>query len=156
SLDIKETLNDGLKEILKLTNMEAGWVFLLLEDGSALKVAAHAGVEDSFIQKIDFLKPGEGLAGKVAISEEAIIEEDISGDHRISRGAVFEEGFKAFASIPLRSKTRTLGVMNITSRLAHPFTTDEVELLYSIGNQMGTAIENSQLYGQLKKTVGRN
>ena len=153
SLDIKETLNDGLKEILKLTNMEAGWVFLLLEDGSALKVAAHAGVEGSFIQKIDFLKPGEGLAGKVAISEEAIIEEDISGDHRISRGAVFEEGFKAFASIPLRSKTRTLGVMNITSRSTHPFTTDEVELLYSIGNQMGTAIENSQLYGQLKKQL---
>ncbi|MDP2681815.1 MAG: ATP-binding protein [Deltaproteobacteria bacterium] len=153
SLDLKETLNDGLKEILKLTNMEAGWIFLLSEDGSALKVSAHAGVEDSFIQKIDFLKPGEGLAGKVALSGEAIIEEDISGDHRISRGAVFEEGFKAFASIPLRSKTRTLGVMNITSRMAHPFTTDEVELFYSIGNQMGTAVENSQLYGQLKKQL---
>lgn len=153
SLDLKETLNDGLKEILKLTNMDAGWIFLLLEDGSALKVAAHAGVEDSFIQKIDFLKPGEGLAGKVALSEEAIIEEDISGDHRISRGAVFEEGFKAFASIPLRSKTRTRGVMNITSRMAHLFTTDEVELFYSIGNQMGTAVENSQLYGQLKKQL---
>ena len=153
SLDLKETLNDGLKEILKLTNMEAGWIFLLSEDGSALKVSAHAGVEDSFIQKIDFLKPGEGLAGKVALSEEAIIEEDICDDPRISRDVVFEEGFKAFASIPLRSKTRILGAINITSRMAHPFTTDEVELFYSIGNQMGTAVENSQLYGQLKKQL---
>ena len=153
SLDLKETLNDTLKEILKLTNMEAGWIFLLSEDGSALKVSAHAGVEDSFIQKIDFLKPGEGLAGKVALSEEAIIEEDICDDPRISRDVVFEEGFKAFASIPLRSKTRILGAINITSRMAHPFTTDEVELFYSIGNQMGTAVENSQLYGQLKKQL---
>ncbi len=153
SLDLKETLNDGLKEVLKLTNMEAGWIFLLSEDGSALKVAAHAGVEGSFIQKIDFLKPGEGLAGKVALSEEAIIEEDICDDPRISRDVVFEEGFKAFASIPLRSKTRILGAINITSRMAHPFTTDEVELFYSIGNQMGTAVENSHLYGQLKKQL---
>ncbi|MBI5874991.1 MAG: HAMP domain-containing protein, partial [Deltaproteobacteria bacterium] len=90
SLDLKETLMDGLKEILKLTNMEAGWIFLVSEDGSALKVAAHAGVEDSFIQKVDSLKPGEGFAGKVILSGELIIEEDISGDPRVSRGAVFE------------------------------------------------------------------
>ncbi|MBI3755503.1 MAG: GAF domain-containing protein [Deltaproteobacteria bacterium] len=153
SLDLKETLMDGLKEILKLTNMEAGWIFLVSEDGSALKVAAHAGVEDSFIQKVDSLKPGEGFAGKVILSGELIIEEDISGDPRVSRGAVFEQGFRAFASIPLRSKTRILGAINITSRLTHPFTTNEVELLYSMGNQMGTGIENSQLYEQLKKQL---
>lgn len=153
SLDLKETLMDGLKEILKLTNMEAGWVFLVSEDGSLLEVVAHAGVEDSFIQKVDLLKTGEGLAGKVVLSGELIIEEDISGDPRVSRGAVFKEGFRAFASIPLRSKTRILGAINITSRRAHPFAINEVELLYSIGSQIGTAIENSQIYEQSKRQL---
>ncbi|MBI4745357.1 MAG: GAF domain-containing protein [Deltaproteobacteria bacterium] len=153
SLDLQSTMQDALKEVLEVTGMKAGWIYLPNEDSSLFKVAAHKGVDDRFVKKIDLLEPGEGIAGKVAISGKPIMQENISGDPRISRGAVWDEGFKAFASLPLSSKETTLGVMNIASYDTHPFTPDEADLLHSIGGLIGTAIENSMLYERVKKQL---
>lgn len=153
SLDLQSTMQDALEEVLEVTGMKAGWIYLPNDDNSVFKVSAHKGVDDRFVKKIDLLEPGEGIAGKVALSGKPIMQEDISGDPRISRGAVWDEGFKAFASLPLCSKETTLGVMNIASYYTHPFTPDEAELLHSIGGLIGTAIENSMLYERVKKQL---
>lgn len=150
SLDLKNILYTALKEIIKVTGMEAGCIYLPSEDGKTFNIAAYVGIDHKLVNAIDSIKMGEGITGRVAISGESIIVEDISNDPRIARTAVFEEGFKAFASILLRSKEGAIGIMNITSRSVHPFTQDEIKLLYSIGNQIGTAIENSMLYEKVK------
>ena len=153
SLDLQSTMQDALKEVLTVTGMQAGWVYLPDNNNSFLRVVAYRGVEDSFVKKIDLLESGEGIAGKVILSGVPIMLEDVSGDSRVTRGVVWEEGFKAFASIPLRSKETLLGVMNLAARSPHPFTPDEAKLLHSTGGLIGTAIENSMLYERVKKQL---
>lgn len=153
SLDLKTILQYAIKEVLKITGMEAGWVYLPSGDKGLFSIAAYEGVDSEFVKKIDSLKPGEGLAGRVFLSGKPIITDDITGDTRVSRGEVWEEGFRAFASIPLKTRENNIGAMNITSRSVHPFTSDEIELLYSIGNQIGTAMENSMLYEKVKSQL---
>ncbi|MBI3753121.1 MAG: GAF domain-containing protein [Deltaproteobacteria bacterium] len=153
SLDLGITIHHALRVVIKLTGMEAGWVYLLSEDGGLLRITEYEGVAQGFIKKIDLLKHGEGIAGMAVISGEPIVEEDITNDPRITRGAIWEAGFKAFASIPLWSKEKTLGVLNITSHAVHPFSQDEREMLSSIGSQIGTAIENSMLYEKIKSQI---
>ncbi len=155
SLDLQSTMQDALKEVLAVTGMQAGWMYLPdnNNNNNFLTVAAYRGVDDRFVKKIDLLEPGEGIAGKVVLSGTPIMLEDISGDSRVTRGVVWDEGFKAFASIPLRSKETILGVMNLASRSPHPFTPDEAKLLHSTGGLIGTAIENSMLYERVKKQL---
>ncbi|MBI5749626.1 MAG: GAF domain-containing protein [Nitrospinae bacterium] len=153
SLDLKTILECAIKEVLKITGMEAGWVYLSSGDKGLFNITAYEGVDDKFVQSIDSLKPGEGIAGRVILSGKPIIADDITGDTRISRGEVWEEGFRAFASIPLKTREDAIGAMNITSRSVHPFTSDEIELLYSIGNEIGTAVENSMLYEKVKRQL---
>ncbi len=153
SLNLKFILQCAIREVLKITGMEAGWVYLPSGDKGSFNIAAYEGIDNEFAGKIDSLKAGEGIAGRVILSGEPIITGDISDDSRVSRGAVFDEGFRAFASIPLRTRESIIGAMNITSRSIHSFTHDEIKLLYSIGNQIGTAMENSMLYEKTKSQL---
>lgn len=153
SLGLQSTMQDALKEVLTVTGMQAGWIYLPDNNSKFLRVVAYRGVEDSFVKKIDLLEQGEGIAGKVVLSGVPIMLEDISGDSRATRGVVWDEGFKALASIPLRSKETLLGVMNLASRSPHPFMPDEAKLLHSTGGLIGTAIENSMLYEKVKKQL---
>lgn len=152
SLDLKRTLHDALKEIMHLTKMECSWIYLPSEKNDVYYVAAHEGISEENVEEVDHLKPGEGITGKVVVSGKPIFVEDLSVDDRATRRpSLLKRGFRAFASIPLRSKDQTLGAMNITSHTIHEFSKDEIELLHSIGDQVGTAIENAQLYESLKK-----
>jgi signal transduction histidine kinase len=53
--------------------------------------------------------------------------------------------------VPLKSKQRTLGTMNIACPGDRYFTEDDFRLLDSIGNHIGLAIENSVLYQDLRQ-----
>lgn len=153
SLNLKTTLHGALQEVIKVTGMEFGWIYLPARGGKVFEIAAYEGISDALANEIKFLKPGEGIAGKVATSGEPIIVDNVSVDSRATKLANLDVKFRAFASIPLRSREETLGAMNITSYAAHSFSADEVKLLRAIGDQIGTAVENSQLYGKLKEQL---
>jgi PAS domain S-box-containing protein len=57
------------------------------------------------------------------------------------------------AGIPLTSSDRVYGVITIYSRDPRRFTNDDVALLTTVGNQLGVAIENSQLMQRLQRSV---
>jgi signal transduction histidine kinase len=82
--------------------------------------------------------------------------EDISVDPRVrQKDLVSAEGLKGFISVPLRAKDRVLGVINVASREPRPFTRYDENLLYSIGDQLGVAIEQARLYERLRKARER-
>lgn len=150
SLDLREILDSVLGKTLEITDMDAAWVYILDEKDNLLKVVAHKGVSTDFVEEIDRLVIGEGIAGRVTPSGEPIVIEDISKDERLTRQVVKENGFKGFISIPIRSQEKILGAINITSKRIHESSFKEVNLLKGIGSQIGMAITNSNLYGKLK------
>ena len=56
------------------------------------------------------------------------------------------EGFRAFASVPLRSNFKTYGTLNVHSRLEREFVEEDVQLLTSMAAQIGLAVANTRLY----------
>jgi signal transduction histidine kinase len=62
-----------------------------------------------------------------------------------------EEGIGYFVCVPLKSKDRTLGIMNVAYSIEHYFTENDFKLLDSIGFHVGLAIENSVLYEEAKQ-----
>ena len=77
---------------------------------------------------------------------------DISKDQRTVRpDLISAEGLKGFVSIPLKSRDKVVGVMNIASTVAGRFGADDMSLLNSIGDYLGTAIEQAKLYSRLAR-----
>jgi len=58
-------------------------------------------------------------------------------------------GMKEACSLPLISRGRVLGSLDLGRKSDTPFTRDEVEFLAQIGNQVAIAVDNAIAYGQI-------
>jgi two-component system NarL family sensor kinase len=119
---------------------------LLNESKDALERVVCIGFSEEYQRAFRSVKVGDQLTGRVAKYQQPIFVEDISEDRRITNMVAKSEGIRSFAGIPLCSKGRLLGVMNVVSRGFHRFDPSDVELLSAIGDQIAVAIDNAQLF----------
>jgi signal transduction histidine kinase len=149
-LELKEMLDIARRKALELTGLESCVIFLVDNQRRELRIFEHQGLSQRALRELGRMKFGEGLAGRVAMSGEPIVVENVSEDPRIISNLARESGLQFMASVPLKSKGGLLGVMNLASTSRHSFKPQEVALLIAIGQQVGVAIENAKLYEQLQ------
>jgi signal transduction histidine kinase len=153
--ELDAILGIGLDNVLNIMNGTVGGIMLLDESSQMLFYRVYHGLSDKYAEEVR-LKLGEGIAGKVAQSGRAVLLEDISSEPNAAWiDLVRLEGLRAFISVPLRAKDNVLGVLNVASRVPHSFTKEDVHLLHSIGDQLGTAIEQARLHERLRKARER-
>ena len=151
SLDLERVLTNALDKTLEVMEMEAGGIYLLRQDAQVLTIAAHKGLGMQFMAEINNLKVGEGFSGRVAQTGEPLIVQDLSTDPRLTRSAVKDSGFQSLAIAPLVSRAKVLGTLYVVTRRDREFSQQDIELLISVGGQIGVAVENAQLYEQAKQ-----
>jgi len=148
--DLDAVLRVALDNVLDMMNGTIGGILLLDEQTQMLSYRVHQNLSDRYVEEMR-IKLGEGITGRVAESGKSILLEDISTDPRVARpDLVSTEGLKAFVSVPLRAKDKVLGVINVASRIPRRFTRNDEHVLYSIGDQLGVAIEQARLYERLR------
>ena len=144
--DLDAILRVALDNVLEIVNGAIGGILLLDEQTETLHYCIQRGLSAKYAEEMR-MRPGEGIAGRVAQTGEPVLLEDISKSAHVAHpDLVSAEGLKGFVSIPLKAKDRTVGVMNIASQVAGRFAADDVSLLNSIGDYLGTAIEQAKLY----------
>ena len=62
-----------------------------------------------------------------------------------------KEGVISLAMVPIVSKQRAMGFIAVGSKKLHKFTKREVRLLVAFSSQLGSALENAQLYDEVNK-----
>src|ERR1017187_752381 len=146
SLSLDTVLYSALDKTLEIMNKRIGGILLLDEAKKELKYAAYRGLSSEYVQKMHIMV-GEGIAGKVAQSGEAIFSENILVDPRaVLPQLLLSEGLRAFASVPLCSKNKVLGVINIACAESYVFSDQDIQLLNSIAAQVAMAVENAKLH----------
>jgi len=153
SLDLQEVLASALEKTLEIMEIEAGLIYLLQEEDQRLTVAVHQGFDAQFVAEIDNLQVGEGFSGRVVQSGEPLIVPALAVDPRLTRSVVKESDFNSLAVIPLLSRAKALGTMALIARGQRDFSEQDIELLTSIGDQIGVAVENAQLYEQAQQAA---
>jgi len=152
SLDTQQILNDAVDKTLEVTGLEAGGIYLLQDGASCggeegvLRVAAHRGLSAELIEGTDNLVVGEGFSGRVVQTGQPLVVGDLTTDPRLTRMVVRESGFRFVAIAPLISRAVVCGTLFVMTRGETEFTQQDIELLCSIGVQIGVAIENARLF----------
>ncbi len=153
--DLDNTLRLALDSVLEIISGAMGGILLFDEKTKTLSYRIQRGLPPKYAENRQ-IALGEGITGKVAQTGESILLEDISQDPRVARPDVVRaEGIKGFVSIPLKAKDRVVGVMNVFSHVAGRFGADDVSLLNSIGDYLGTTIEQAKLYERLARVGER-
>jgi GAF domain-containing protein/HAMP domain-containing protein len=145
SLDLDETLNRALDELLELLDLEVGEIRLLDRARNELVIRTQRGLSSAFVRQTDRQGVQEAPPGRVLLSGQSIICEDVLRDPAESWAR--QEGLRSLVICPLQAKDRQLGTLSLgTRRGPRSFSLNERELLRAVSDQVGVAIENAQLF----------
>ena len=153
SLEVRDLLTLGSDKILEVMNAQVILVFLLDEESGELVLELHHGVSDEFAAGVGRMRIGEGFNGTVVQTGEPLVIDDSTTSPLLSHQAVITEGIRSQLIVPLKSKGKAIGTLCVaryTPKRFHPY---EVELLRSIGSQIGAGLENARLYQDMKQTL---
>ena len=145
SIDLDEILNKSLDIMMEMIDVRSAGIYLLDEKTNDLIFVAHRGFSKIFLRGIKRVKLGEMITGKVAHSGEPMFIEDYPS-HPEAVPLVIEEGLKSLAIIPLRSRDKIYGTLNIAKKEISKITPFEKNLFNSIGQIISGALERTSLY----------
>lgn len=119
---------------------------LYLIDNGELVMCASNPQHPSIVGKVR-LRMNEGLTGWVARERRLLaISRETYNDPRFKRFSDLpEDNYEAFLSAPVVARNRVVGVINAQHRSAHAHTGSEMELLTTVGEQVGCLLVLSRL-----------
>jgi PAS domain S-box-containing protein len=151
TLDLDKVLLDAFDKALSLTGFEMGTIHLLNEDGETLDLKFSKAFSPALVENVKVLKYGEGVAGKaIQFKKPVIVPIDEYPSSRILP-ILKEEGVQLTVGIPLMAKEKAIGAITLSSCSFRILSQREMNLLGSIGNQIGLALENAQLFTNVEK-----
>lgn len=143
-----DTVLDSIVQALKVSvNCRACSLFLLDEASQTLEIKAAAGIKRKW-RKAARLKMGEGIAGKAAAEARPLYVPDVRLDPAF---ITFDPAVRSLLVVPMISKDRVIGALCIDDDEPDAFSPDDGRLLTIAAAQAAVAIENAQLYENLKK-----
>lgn len=156
TMELQELLDLILKISSEIVRCEGGIIRLLDLDSNILIRKASLGMPyESKI--IPDLKLGEGIAGWVAKERQPVITNDVIGDERFIHPP--ESMVKTEICTPLLIKDEVIGTISLYNKLITPispegtFDKEDLRLLIILANKAALAIDNAQLYYELKSKV---
>ena len=159
SLHLDEVLRVAAEQIKEIAGADLVLFYLRNQRGNELVLSRSLGLPDRFTGSIGVLPAAESISGTVISGgKPMLIDEGVSSDARVTREGreVFAFlGIDSLAAIPLQSKDKVLGAMDVAFSGRHKFDEREQQLLLLIGNQIGPAIENAILYREIQEQVQR-
>ncbi len=151
TLDLDRVLLDALDRASNLTGFEMGGIFLFRETDETLELKHSKGHSQAFIENVRLLKPGDGISGKAFKLKQPFLPSVDEYTSSSTLPYLREEGIKTLVGIPLLAKGKAVGVLTLSSRSFHQLDQREINLLESIGNQIGLALENARLFSNVAK-----
>src|SRR6266540_3747749 len=156
SLDLNEVLQRSLAALTHVTGHEISSLHLISADGNSLLLRGDRGLSDELRRVNVELPMGEGLIGRVALSGQARRVDDASREADLlpaARLAVTIDGIRGFVCVPIRARHRILGTLSLGRQTEDRFTDEEVALLECVADQIGLALDNAWLYGEINRQL---
>ncbi len=153
SFDLQVTLDVILEHLCTQLAVDAVAVLSYQADLQALTFTQSRGFQTSALQTAE-LRLGEGYAGEVGLQREHVFVPDLNLEMgKFKKSPLFsEEDFVSYYGVPLITKGKLVGVLEIYHR--SPLDPDDewVNYLKLLAGQAAIAIDNISLFNELQRT----
>ena len=147
SLDLDTTLRRVAEVVRKVIDYEIFAILLLNEKTQEMRFRFQIGYPPEFAERTR-VKVGEGVTGLAAQLREPVLIDDVREDPRYIEAI---PNVCSELAIPLITKNRVIGVIDIEAREPRYFTEEHQRLLTLVASRMAAGIENAQLYTRTTK-----
>lgn len=151
SLRLRQVLDLIAEHAMSVMAAKACGIRLLDQETSELRPVAMRGFSEQYLNK-GTVSTESSLMDQKALEGEAVQVLDVRRDSHFQYPEAAEaEGLTSVLTVPLCSKGEPLGVIRIYSRSRHRFRRREVDLLTAFAHQAAVAIENAELYEDIRR-----
>ncbi len=147
--EVYEELADA---VAREANVPSVSVMMFDESAQSLKVVAYRGLVAGYVETLQ-IKPGEKIAGKVFQSQRPIVLNKAQQHLSPYQELLNRKELSAAISLPIISKGRVLGVLNVSeTRDGVQFKDADIEMLSIIVDQAMMALENIRFIGEKEES----
>ena len=147
----QELLRSITEAARRLFEAGACSIALLTDDGAELQFITASGAGADAVTEMR-IPAGQGIAGWVVMSGQAIAVDDVAQDPRFAATVAQATGYvpRSILAMPLETARRVLGVIEVLDRAEHRAATNrDMELLGVFAAQAALAIESSTVFNDL-------
>jgi len=148
SLQLQDVLHAIVVVVTDILGADKTCVLVWDERHEKLVMGAARGYSAETIARLSFL-PGEGIAGRVAVTGKSLFVEDARTDPRTApriNAITAPEEIRSYICVPIIVKDEVFGVFSVN--FFHPQTFDEEDLrpLEALAQRAAVAVQNAELY----------
>lgn len=147
--DLETTITNTLQRVLKAIKGNVGSIHLMDKTGKQLRLIAHQGMLPTVVSKISRISVQQNeWAGWVARHNQPLLIPKMNSDPR-TMDLADDNTLAIYIGVPIVSREGMHGVLTVLSGDISRFTAkEEIELLVSVGEQIGVVVENARLRRQ--------
>jgi PAS domain S-box-containing protein len=157
-LAASESLNDMMvgiiERLIDATGAHAALIRVWDQTTGMHPIVAQQGFPDYYLERMQ-TAPRGGAVEWVINHGEPIIAPSIASEARLTGKVQLQMGFHSCAILPLKVHGDVRGVFHLSSRKLGYFDEEQKAHLGAIARQMGTALENRELYDDLRSSRDR-
>jgi two-component system NtrC family sensor kinase len=157
TLDRAQVFDLVAARITEMFHVEAGALLLLDEETEELEFVTNWVGDPQPLQGMR-LKPGQGVAGQVALTHQPAVTNDAYNDARFFKQVDQTTGFetRSILCVPLLLHDRCIGVIELLNKIDGPFTQDDLERLQNVTSSVTIALENARLFREARELYEGN
>lgn len=155
SQKLEQILHTALEQALQAVGVETGGIWLVDEINGNLSLSVSEGMSERMREQLRVVQAGEGITGQAAQSGETIVLEDIDQSSLRVKMISTREELRSMVAVPISVHNRVLSVLDVMTRQQRSFSSEELTLLTSIGQQIGIGIENARLIQEIRQQTER-
>lgn len=153
TLNLEELLHQIISLASQVTDAQVGSVMLLDEAKEYLTIAAANGLSPDVINRTR-LPIGESIAGHVAQSGQPLVIGDVESDDRFRRINKERYGAASLMCVPLVTKNRVIGVINLANKSSgQVFDDNDLRLLSTFASQAAIAVDDANQFAKNKRSL---
>ncbi|MDD5496774.1 MAG: GAF domain-containing sensor histidine kinase [Candidatus Omnitrophica bacterium] len=157
ALNLDDALKTFVNRIASYMSVEIVSVMLLDNEKKRLVIKMTRGLDEKALEGGDGPRLGEGVAGWVGKKGEPLLIRDITKDPRFSARSGKTYYNNSLLSVPLKSRDRVIGVVNINNKVSRDiFRAHDLDLLKTIVDMAVIAIEKIRTRDALDKLSRSN
>lgn len=150
TISLDDLLLKILDSIHKLVDADTSSI-MLFDETKVLRVKAARGLNPKYIDT-EGIKPGEGIAGWVAVNGKPLLIQDAVKNGGFINFTSHEKDIFSSMCIPVFAKEQVIGVLSINSVSKEKrFNDDDLKLMSIFSSQVASAIENAGLFDEVVK-----
>jgi len=150
AMEFEPLLKGALAIVLKHFDLDSGRVYLMEPKEQVLVLAAHMGLDVSGLERV---RLDDSFSGKSARTKSFIAQHvsELVSQERAELLAL--KGLKIIICVPFIVRDRVEGVMNLGSKKVIKLAQEDIDLLMTMGHQIGVASSNARIYQDLQEKL---